>query len=70
MSILESFANFNDLTVAFITTEIDCRANCRSAHIICLLYAGEHDLIKFIRVCKKFVMVNFYYERNFMSIFS
>src|ERR1044071_3432846 len=70
MCTLKCSSYFLDLTTAFLRTEINSSSNSCSSHIPFLLNRSEHDLIKFIRIAQEFVVVQLYYERNFVSVFS
>src|SRR6266700_19386 len=68
MSQRESLADFDDLSRAFLGTKINRGADGGSAHVGCLLHRAKHDLVKTVGIRHQLVVIDFYNERNFMSI--
>ncbi|MNN67638.1 hypothetical protein D3C81_1832810 [compost metagenome] len=60
--------NLFNLTTRFLGAKIDRSPDRHRAHIECLLHTGIQRLIKGIRVAERFVVVNFYEERNTVCI--
>ena len=66
----ERLRHFHNLPAALIRAKINGRADCRRAHVRCLLDGAEHDLVGLVRISEQFIMVDFDQERNLVRIFA
>ncbi|MNQ97621.1 hypothetical protein D3C85_1132770 [compost metagenome] len=70
MRLFESLRDCNDLTIGFCRSEIDGRTYGHRSKIPGFLYRAKHNLVILIGIAEQFIMIQFYNERDFMSIFS
>ncbi len=70
VGVSKCLGDLGDLPRRLLRTEIDRRADRDRAHIAGLLDRAEHHLIKLVRVCKKFIVVDLYDERDLVRVLS
>ncbi len=70
MRALEGDARFDDLPRGFVRAEINRRAHRCGAHVPRLLDLREINLIKTVRHCHQFVVVQLHDERDFVRVFA
>jgi len=65
---LKRLGDFDDLTARMIGTEVNRRADGGRTEVIRLFHRAEFDLIKFVRIAEKLVVVDLDDERNLVGI--
>src|ERR1044071_836344 len=66
----KGLGHVNNLSSALFGAKIDGGTNGSRSHVCCLLHRTEHNLIKFIWVSEQFIVIEFYQERDFVSVLS
>src|SRR3989338_5199103 len=69
MRSFECLRDLDNLLSGFARPKVNCRTDTFSSHVISLFNGSEHNLVEFVRVCKKLVMVDFNNEWNFVRVF-
>src|SRR5690242_17448538 len=69
MSSCKCFAYFLQLACAFVASPINGSSYTNSTHIECSFNRTKHCLIVLIWIAQKFIVVDLYNERDFVSVF-